>query len=487
MAIPALPPQGNTNWYPWAQGLQNILAAVDAGQFGSATDVGYDLVLLLGQSNMEGGSAGGTPDARLDPAGDRVYSFEYSGTYGRRIIAATDPLTHQGGNLGIGPGLSFGRWYAATLPANRRVLLVPLAVGGTPLVTTTPDTWNSTVRGSLYDRAVAQTRRALGTAGANSRIVAALWSQGETDSDSAVGQAAYAAALDALIDRLRADLGDAGLPFVVGSMVPEFVHQTADRQAVNAAHAATPTRRARTAFIQGPGGYVTADGVHYNPDGQRIQGRSMVTALAAARANTTAPATVVPPATDSTPALVQRDGRPAATYGPGKFGVGLISGVIGTTAPLAATATVGTMEAWVQGGGTGWRVAVGVHTGAWLGYDGPGPAGGIQGGVEAISALNETSSDEQWHHLAMTMDGSFVRLWVDGKLARVAASSADFLTGAGPLSIGGQFFDPTGDWTGGGIDEVRISSSIRYSTPFTPPTAPFVLDRDTIALFHLSG
>lgn len=453
-------------------------------KLGSPTDVGFDLILLLGQSNMEGGASGTAYDARLDPAGDRVYSFDFSGVYSRQIVQAADPLIHAGGNLGLGPGLSFGRWYAATVPVNRRVLLVPCAVGGTPLVSTTPSTWNPDVRDSLYDQAIIHIRRALATAGANSRIVAALWSQGETDADSSVTQAAYAAKLDALIDRLRTDVGNAALPFVVGSMVPEYVASVPSRTPVAAAHAATPTRRAYTSFLQGPGGFVTVDGVHYNADGQRIQGRNMVTALEAAKVNTAAPPTVLPAITDTTPAVsVTVRGTP--TYGAGKFGNALLGGVIGTSAPWAATAAVGTLEAWVRDGGANWRQAVGVHTGAWIGHDGPGLAGG-PGGGEIISALGQTNGDGQWHHLALTMDGSHARLWVDGKLARIGVSTANFLTGAGPLAIGGAYFDPSGDWAGG-IDEVRISSVLRYTAPFTPPTAPFVLDRDTLALYHLNG
>ena len=36
----------------------------------------------------------------------------------------------------------------------------------------------------------------------------------------------------------------------------------------------------------------------------------------------------------------------------------------------------------------------------------------------------------------------------------------------------------------GWIDEVRISTVVRYTGPFTPPSAPFVTDADTAALYH---
>jgi hypothetical protein len=34
------------------------------------------------------------------------------------------------------------------------------------------------------------------------------------------------------------------------------------------------------------------------------------------------------------------------------------------------------------------------------------------------------------------------------------------------------------------IDEVRVSSTTRYSATFVPPAAPFTMDPDTVALWH---
>jgi hypothetical protein len=39
----------------------------------------------------------------------------------------------------------------------------------------------------------------------------------------------------------------------------------------------------------------------------------------------------------------------------------------------------------------------------------------------------------------------------------------------------------------GTLDELRISHGLRYTDDFTPPTAPFTPDEQTLALFHWDG
>jgi hypothetical protein len=44
--------------------------------------------------------------------------------------------------------------------------------------------------------------------------------------------------------------------------------------------------------------------------------------------------------------------------------------------------------------------------------------------------------------------------------------------------------DGTGHGFSGALDELRLSSSIRYSSPFDRPIAPFTADAETALLFH---
>lgn len=250
---------------------------------------GYDLVLLLGQSNMSGR---GTPvDAtRYDMSDYRIHQWGASGAYAGADSIAVEPLAMHDTPSGIGPGLAFARWYVQSIPNNRRVMLVPAAHGGTRISTTeTPLGWRRGVAGNLYDQALTQASAALAGAGANARIVAAIWVQGESDGDNNVSGAQYQTDLDALINGLRIDLDIPDLPFIVGQMVPEYL-STGTRAAINAVHAATPSRIAHTAFSWGSIGQSLNDGNHYNAVAQRIHGRNMFDAYRRVLAGTADPA-----------------------------------------------------------------------------------------------------------------------------------------------------------------------------------------------------
>ncbi len=85
-------------------------------------------------------------------------------------------------------------------------------------------------------------------------------------------------------------------------------------------------------------------------------------------------------------------------------------------------------------------------------------------------------------------------LFVDGVLEAQAdgpdgdVSYPDDATPASPndpfLVLGAEKFD-TGAAYDGFMDEVRISSALRYAGVFTRPTSPFTADADTAALYHL--
>ena len=257
---------------------------VVAGGGINTADVGYDIVLLAGQSNMSGR---GTIDSAFDPTVNaHVWQYATAGTVANVVALAVDPLGHADRvalTNTLGPGTSFARWYASTIPGNRQVLLVPTAYGGTGF--TTSPTWDPAVgAGSLYLQAIAQTNAAITAAGANARLVGVLWLQGEAD--ISMTQAAYAAKLDALIDGFRSSItgASATTPFVVGQMAPEFVSSQAGASNIQAAHTATPTRKPYTAFAPGVTGQ--SDGMHYNGVGQRFMGRSFLTAFLKAAANT---------------------------------------------------------------------------------------------------------------------------------------------------------------------------------------------------------
>lgn len=265
----------------------------------------WRIVVGIGQSNMDGR---GTPyGPTTDPVTDRVAVFAYGGTYVNSIMPAADPLTGQGGTpSGLGPLSGFGRDLASRIPENHRVLLVPAAVGGTAFesgtnrwkVTQTPSNTN------LWRRAmdhVARAKAAVTAQGDQYLIDAVLWLQGETDGDNSVSGATYQGDLDELIDATRTELGLPNLPFIVGQMVPDYL-DTGTRAAINTVHAATPSRKTKTAFAWGrPGQPQADDGNHYNAIGQRAMSQNMSAAFRRILAGTADPVLPAVPAAGATP------------------------------------------------------------------------------------------------------------------------------------------------------------------------------------------
>lgn len=250
-------------------------------------DVGFDGILLIGQSNMQGA---GVRDAKIDVVDSRIFQFgclASDTTYYQKIHQAADPLAMPVGGTDLGPGMPFARTYAAMTPTNRRVLLLPLAVGSTGLV---GGTWASgTPGGALYESAISQALLAVTAAQAmypNSRIVGFAWIQGEGDGDGAQSQAAYATALKAMIAGFRARLSVPDAWFIIGGMVPEGITSHANYQPINAAHIQVANETDHCTFVAGPTGLDGGSALHYNAAGIRLHGAHMALAVPAAKAFT---------------------------------------------------------------------------------------------------------------------------------------------------------------------------------------------------------
>ncbi|WP_088283831.1 sialate O-acetylesterase [Kineosporia sp. A_224] len=256
-------------------------------------DTGFDVIIAAGQSNMWG-QTGATPNASEDPTDARVWQYAQSGTYSGKVIAAADPLamplTSGSPPAGMGPSLVFARWYAASIPSNRRVLIVPVAVGATTIQTN----WDPAGSGNLYTGAITTVQAALTAAGSNARVAGILWLQGESDAIASYSGANYQAKLDALIYGWRTAFGSATTPFVVAGMVPEFTTGTA--AAIRAVHVDTPNRVPYTGFVGGPASSNLGDNLHYMAAAQRTLGRGMFTAYRSALTNDLTPAVPDAPA-----------------------------------------------------------------------------------------------------------------------------------------------------------------------------------------------
>lgn len=234
----------------------------------------YLVLPVLGQSNA---CSMGLP---LDPAGadqphPRVHQWAMCGPSEDTAVLAVDPLLHETPYRGVGFGMTFAK--ALADESGRTVLLIPGARGDTSFAPKNGYTWDpadSRTRVNLYRNAV----RAIDKAVAqhpDSKVVAVLWHQGETDVPL-MAASDYQSKFDGLIGDMRRRYG-ADIPFVIGGMVPEEMELSAkDYSGINAVHAETPNRVPRTAFIEGPrGAYNSETDRHYSADGQRALGRAM--------------------------------------------------------------------------------------------------------------------------------------------------------------------------------------------------------------------
>lgn len=91
----------------------------------------------------------------------------------------------------------------------------------------------------------------------------------------------------------------------------------------------------------------------------------------------------------------------------------------------------------------------------------------------------------QWYNLAVTYNGSVMRMFLDGNLIQETAATGVIASNTFPLTIGGQNGNFWNRNLNGKIDEVRISSVARYETNFIPINY-FDYDTNTIALYHLN-
>lgn len=237
---------------------------------------------VLGQSNARGQ---GLPySAAQNPSHPRVFQVPAVGAQALTIVPATDPLVmhdYPAAVTGIGPAFQFARQWMKDIPEDDVIVIVGAAHGGTILSGTGSLAWKWGISGGLAEQAVAQLEAAFSEAAdiwpnAKVSLDAILWVQGEQDGTTNGGTgtppATYQADLDALIAGLRTTFEDDRLPFILGSMAPEYF-ATGAVAAINTVHAGTPYRVPFTGYALGAYGYVNADNLHISDLGQRRAGK----------------------------------------------------------------------------------------------------------------------------------------------------------------------------------------------------------------------
>jgi hypothetical protein len=131
-------------------------------------------------------------------------------------------------------------------------------------------------------------------------------------------------------------------------------------------------------------------------------------------------------------------------------------------------------------------------------------AWGVSNGGAGATVCGTTNVlDGEWHHIAVTRTSSTGRLaiWVDGRLDAQRTSSpatgdVSYRVGRttsypadATLVIGAEKHDVGPDYPSftGWVDEVRLSTTVRYTATFSPPATRFQLDGATAALYHFDA
>jgi hypothetical protein len=106
------------------------------------------------------------------------------------------------------------------------------------------------------------------------------------------------------------------------------------------------------------------------------------------------------------------------------------------------------------------------------------------GGASQIDVAHGMSVDT-FHHIAVTRDGRDYEVFIDGSSVGTATDSQDRDIPSTFYTIGASASGGLG--VNGYLDEIRISTTVRYTSNFTPTTTEFTTDSDTLILLHFDG
>lgn len=245
-----------------------------------AQDKNFHVFLCLGQSNMEGYP--GIPEEEKSCEEPRfqvlaAVDFPALNREQGKWYPAIPPLCRP--NSGMSPADYFGRTLVAKLPANVRVGVINVSVGGCKIDLfdqgTFPDyvahapTW---MKGALaaYDNNPYQRLLDMARLAQQSGVIKGiLLHQGESN----VGDPAWTAKVKSVYEQLLADLGlkAADVPLLVGGLVP--ADQQGKCASMNAVIADLPKTILTAHFVSSDGCEAASDRLHFSPAGYRELGQ----------------------------------------------------------------------------------------------------------------------------------------------------------------------------------------------------------------------
>ena len=242
-----------------------------------ASAANYDVYLLAGQSNMDG--RGKVAD--LSPEQRRPFANVV--IYYRNPPIATDGFKPLAPGYSIapndkvktlpsptfGPEIGFAKAMTKALP-DRQFALIKGSKGGTSLSRDWKPGAGPCYRNFI--QTVALARRALASDGSTPTLRGVLWLQGESDSKATAKE--YQQMLTAFIARLRADVHQPNLPFLVGE-----VADNGKRDAVRQAQRAVAQTVLHVGFVPADGLQTSDRGTHFDAASQLTLGERFAAAM----------------------------------------------------------------------------------------------------------------------------------------------------------------------------------------------------------------
>ena len=112
----------------------------------------------------------------------------------------------------------------------------------------------------------------------------------------------------------------------------------------------------------------------------------------------------------------------------------------------------------------------------------------VSGSSSNVVASTVVIPDNTWTHIAVVRASGVLTFYQNGVAVASAGSYPAVNGGTGGLGIGRLATDSNNYYFNGWIDELRVSKGIaRWTSNFTPPTAPDVYDEYTKLLLHMDG
>ena len=214
--------------------------------------------IMAGQSNMAGRGMIEPQDTFTNP---RILTIDSAG----ELVIAQEPLHfYHPGFSGLDCGVSFAKAMLVYAPPGSKICLVPCAMSSTSVQEWLGD---STHGVKLYSNMISRAEIAM----QYGVLRGVLWHQGESNAEDSARAANYDDDLSALVQKIRRDVHDDGLPFFAATLADFCVRPFKDQ--INAEIRAAADKLTGLYVVSTADLSCRPDNIHFDAVSQREMGR----------------------------------------------------------------------------------------------------------------------------------------------------------------------------------------------------------------------